>query len=484
MAVEDRRHSAGDCPSFECVSTPEDLKKRIIVNNDGRGQFLVVDSLSLNSLFGAGNSNSKKAGNGFSNVGSQQRSNSLGVIRQGVLRIKENSNPSSKQIKYVEGKGKAIAISERSETPNFLKTTGSSADVNVFSSGMKIFVNRFVNWNAIPGPSHSVINENSLNYVMEEDKMAKTKGLGINDFLGRPDVVNSSRNDIIIEKKGTLDPKDHIKEHMNQGLIEKSKIINSVPCPGISDISIGKGCLRTQVDPKGLFANSSIPYHNSVFLNQNSIPELEDMAYNSSVGANQVEIRNDGDATLNLIGELSNGIQAVILSVNRIPEGNSDVDSTHIAFVDPNNKFNRLSDLAENGCGLKSQMEFLEEDREEGAVTMEKGGCLDKNVSTVIQEVNSESLQKAFNTVNCGKSSSHKTKLAKEIRHLGPLNSTSRHTRIGANKAKGFSGILCAGLDRVGKSLSAHKLLRKPLWRYFRRIAGAKTDGSRRHFDR
>ncbi|KAL0910115.1 hypothetical protein M5K25_021055 [Dendrobium thyrsiflorum] len=80
------------------------------------------------------------------------------------------------EIKHIEGKGKAVVESLVNVTPRGEKDL-SPFDPEASSSGLKIFVNRFGNSNAIPG--HSVINANSLNLVnnnvqsMDEERGAQ-----------------------------------------------------------------------------------------------------------------------------------------------------------------------------------------------------------------------------------------------------------------------------------------------------------------------
>ncbi|KAL0927749.1 hypothetical protein M5K25_001956 [Dendrobium thyrsiflorum] len=74
----------------------------------------------------------------------------------------EPSLASSKEIEYVEGKGKAISISLGNVTPTG-KVSCSPFDPEASSSGLKNCVKIFGNSNAIPG--HNVINANSLNLV-------------------------------------------------------------------------------------------------------------------------------------------------------------------------------------------------------------------------------------------------------------------------------------------------------------------------------
>ncbi|KAL0922858.1 hypothetical protein M5K25_006887 [Dendrobium thyrsiflorum] len=81
---------------------------------------------------------------------------------QGPFVIKDVSAMSPKEIQHVEGKGKAIAEPAVNVTPKIAKAQ-SLLDPDASSSGMKIFVNRFGNSNAIPG--YSAINVNSLNPV-------------------------------------------------------------------------------------------------------------------------------------------------------------------------------------------------------------------------------------------------------------------------------------------------------------------------------
>ncbi|PKU78931.1 hypothetical protein MA16_Dca000275 [Dendrobium catenatum] len=127
---------------------------RSIVNNVRRGQYLEFDTLSLlsNSLLVVGNSNIMETGDGSAILNSKKQIQSHWMNRQGALVIKENSNPSPKLIKHVESKGKAIVDTVDTVTPINLKSSEITSDINASTSGMKIFVNRFVNSNAIPGP--------------------------------------------------------------------------------------------------------------------------------------------------------------------------------------------------------------------------------------------------------------------------------------------------------------------------------------------
>ncbi|PKU62183.1 hypothetical protein MA16_Dca011476 [Dendrobium catenatum] len=101
------------------------------------------------------------AEDGLKNSNSFQRIQNPLFNRQGPLLIKEVSENSPKKIQYVEGKGKAIDETLNLVTPNSFKSKAYPSDMNASTSGMKLFVNRFGNSNAISGPSCSEI-ENHL----------------------------------------------------------------------------------------------------------------------------------------------------------------------------------------------------------------------------------------------------------------------------------------------------------------------------------
>ncbi|PKU78116.1 hypothetical protein MA16_Dca013182 [Dendrobium catenatum] len=126
---------------------------RSIVKNVQQGQYSEFDnlqqSLSSNSMLVAGNSNIREIGYGLAILNSQQRIQMPLTKSQGTLVIKENSYPSPKLIKHVEGNGKAIVDMVDTVTPNNLKSSETPSDINLSTSGMKIFVNRFVNSNTI-----------------------------------------------------------------------------------------------------------------------------------------------------------------------------------------------------------------------------------------------------------------------------------------------------------------------------------------------
>ncbi|KAL0910145.1 hypothetical protein M5K25_021088 [Dendrobium thyrsiflorum] len=85
---------------------------------------------------------------------------------QGSLVIKEPSPAGQKVFKNVEGKGKSVMVDSLGDvTPRGEKDL-STFDPEASSSGLKIFVNRFGNSNAIPG--HSMINANSCNLVNKD----------------------------------------------------------------------------------------------------------------------------------------------------------------------------------------------------------------------------------------------------------------------------------------------------------------------------
>ncbi|KAI0519711.1 hypothetical protein KFK09_007170 [Dendrobium nobile] len=504
MAVEDRRHSADDCPRFECASMHEDLK-RVIVNKDGKGQFSVVDSdcLSSNSLFGAGNSNSKKMGNGFSNMGSQQWSNSLGVIHQGVLRIKENSKPSQKQIKYVEGKGKAIAI----------------------------LVNRFMNWNAIPGPSRSAINENSLNSGNDNIHSAlnKDKALDVvkvvdalpkpvaaapeNPWSNKPYIkLDFNDKEVVLSEDGKAVKLIQELEEKNSNRLFNSLVVkvfgNDLPSNIVAwelrkqwkffgqfhFTTLGKGWFLCSFTSEELveaalsggpwFVNEHVigmekwsPKFNSssteglttpIWIRMPHLPlqcwdEKNVACIASRIGTALmldgnifhwgrrefsrvcVRIKLNQPLPLGVWVDSMGGrfFQKVVyekvsnfcftcgnighvdkecISLNKVQDilkakGNGEEgciadkekgcleDPSYRPWIFVNNKKKNFSKLGNKKISSnafkyvkKKDVPLLEEDREEGAVTMEKEGCLDNNVSTVIQEVNSESLQKVINT--------------------------------------------------------------------------------------
>ncbi|PKU86791.1 Uncharacterized protein MA16_Dca020953 [Dendrobium catenatum] len=100
-----------------------------------------------------------------------------------------------------------------------------------------------------------------------------------------PKQINSSPNidptldHTVMEEGEIVDTQNNVEIQKSvTDVIIKSKILDSQledlelnKSNSMPDISEGEGCLRTQVYPKGLLANSSIPYHNSAVIVQGVI---------------------------------------------------------------------------------------------------------------------------------------------------------------------------------------------------------------------
>ncbi|KAI0524784.1 hypothetical protein KFK09_004170 [Dendrobium nobile] len=101
----------------------------------------------------------------------------------GALVIKDFSEAFPKKVLPVEGKGKVIAENLEMLTPREVKSSMilNSNDLAASSSGMKIFVNRFGNSNAITGQSViNVISPNSVNKSLHENDIMAGRKLDIN----------------------------------------------------------------------------------------------------------------------------------------------------------------------------------------------------------------------------------------------------------------------------------------------------------------
>ncbi|KAI0515987.1 hypothetical protein KFK09_008658 [Dendrobium nobile] len=155
------------------------------------------------------------------------------------LVIKEVSNVAPKKIIHVEGKGKSIAENFEFITPQLVK--GSMVlnlnNPSASSSGMKIFVNRFENSNAIP--RHSVINANSpisINKSLHENELSLGGKMDVNVDKVTDEMPNRAVKEVDVNpwsKKPyiKLDFKEEDRVLSNDGkevrLSEENEILNS-----------------------------------------------------------------------------------------------------------------------------------------------------------------------------------------------------------------------------------------------------------------
>ncbi|XP_028551527.1 uncharacterized protein LOC110100832 [Dendrobium catenatum] len=189
MAVDDRRLSACDCLKIGSKDSSEHSKESLeMINNrllqnsikEADGQFQVVISNS-------GNSDLNSLKNDSTNLNSNLDSHIPSLKWNGALVIKDVAEHSLNVFKPVEGKGKAVTEMDPhipplkrngalvikeilDQSPNVVKHVEGKGKavaetLNPSSSGIKLFVNRFGNSNAIPGLCRSAINESSLNLV-------------------------------------------------------------------------------------------------------------------------------------------------------------------------------------------------------------------------------------------------------------------------------------------------------------------------------
>ncbi|PKU77431.1 hypothetical protein MA16_Dca027318 [Dendrobium catenatum] len=178
----------------------------------------------------------------------------------------------------------------------------------------------------------------------------------------------------------------------------------------------GKGCLRSQVNPKGLLANSSIPYHNPEKKIQEKV--IKQLAVqNSSV------IDLDINYVINNMNVQKRGNTSEIIPDNLIEEG-------VVNDLQSNNRFSILllnrevdkADKSENSLVENRELEELETEDD-------KTGEIVKNQKDLVE-----------NFV-CGEVT---FKLQKELKSLGN-NSMKSKTRKGENKN------VCSGSNPTSK---------------------------------
>ncbi|PKU60051.1 hypothetical protein MA16_Dca017037 [Dendrobium catenatum] len=327
MLVDDRRCSAGDCPREDRESSLMKTKTNNIIRQ-GQYKDFGNNSLSSNHNLVAGKWIIPESGLGSTSLNYLNCLQSCNSMQQGALLIKENSNPIQKTISFVEGKGKKIIQLDETETPKNLKLYISNHDTNASSSGMKIFVNRFVNSNAIPGPHHS-------NFI-----------------------------------------------------------------PSIAEIP-------------------ALECYEKIILRDH----------------NQIEIRNSGYAESNY--DINTGNYAIVADI-RQPEGNLEDEQNKSSPITHNNKFFLLNDLIEEGVVEELQTIQMVKDLEEGEILVNKDECQGNSEIDPIQgNIECKSVTDTIKSNSKGRLQSQKIKLAKEMKFLGPLSSSSRMTRNSSIKTKG-----------------------------------------------
>ncbi|PKU66302.1 hypothetical protein MA16_Dca027159 [Dendrobium catenatum] len=326
MSVDDRRCFAGDCPLVGKASSLTKMDNNINIRQ-GQYKDLCNNSFSSNHVLVAGNSNVPDSGNGASSLNFLNRLHSGNSNRQGALVINENSNPIPKTNCFVEGKGKGIIHLDNSVTPKKLKLSSTTLDSNTSSSGMMIFVNRFVNSNAIPGLRRS----------------------------------------------------------------------NCIP--------------STEVNPAHDNSNNN-------FLK----------------GPNQIEIQNSGDAESMSIVNCEN---TTLVSEIRISEGNLGEDFENSNPVFHSNKYSLLNALQDEGNNEIPLINQKVENLEEGEILDKVDDCLVIVVAdSSLCNNEDKAVSSNFKSNSKGSLHSHKIKLAKEMKFLGPLNSSTRMTRNSSIKTK------------------------------------------------
>ncbi|PKU83337.1 hypothetical protein MA16_Dca016284 [Dendrobium catenatum] len=326
MSVDDRRRSASDCTLIDKASSLINTDNNINIRQ-GQYKDLFNNSLSSNHVLVAGNSNIPDSGNGASSLNFLNQLQSGNSILQGALVIKENSNPIPKTNYFVEGKGKGIIQLEISITPKKLKLSSSTLDSNTSSSGKKIFVNHFVNSNAIPG-------------------------------------------------------------------LRRSNCLPSIEV--------------------------------------NSAPECSNK--NFLKAPNQIEIHNSGDAESMSIANSEN---SALVTEIRIPEGNLEEDQENTNPVFHSNKFSLLNALLDEGKADIPLNNQKVENLEEGEILDKKDECHEITVAdSILCNNGDKAVSVNFKSNSKGSLHSQKIKLAKEMKFLGPLSSSSRMTRNNSIKTK------------------------------------------------
>ncbi|PKU82949.1 hypothetical protein MA16_Dca024953 [Dendrobium catenatum] len=358
MAVDDRRLSAGDCPKYDQGSSSEEPKMMRVVNNLRQG-----------------NSKNRENGDGLSILNSQQRIQMPLMKRQGTLVIKEASEPSPKLIKHVEGKGKANVDMVDMVTPNSLKSSEIPSDITaVINENLLKTVNSNI---------HSVLEKGkeSDGVKMTGDMPKSVGSVKVNPWINKPYIkLDFKDEDVILSEDG------------------RQKI--AVPVTAVEEAQTAKKDVIEQVVDQ---------LEQGIIVNSSSVEFI-----------NQVEVRNSCEAVVNSgDAELTNTVQAAVITEHRNPEGNLEVDSNQKVFVSPVNKFDLLNDLCEEGIDVNFHMDPLEEEVEEGEVTVKMEKCLNRDIVVTAQgnvEKNNVILYKENSNVNIGKASSQKNKLAKEVR--------------------------------------------------------------------
>ncbi|PKU75007.1 hypothetical protein MA16_Dca025913 [Dendrobium catenatum] len=326
MREDNHRCYAGDCPRDDKESLK--IKKDNNINiPQGQYKDLNNNSLSSNHVLVAENLNIPDSGNGASGLNFLNRLQSCNSIHHGALVIKENSNPIPKTNCFVEGKGKVIIQLENSVTPKKLKLFSSTLDINTSSCGMKIFVNHFVNSNAIPGPRRSI-------------------------------------------------------------------------CIPFIDVN----------------------------------PALECSDKNFLKVPNQIEIHNSGDAeSMSIV----NNDNTDLVSEIRIPDGNLEEDQENTNSIFHSNKFSLLNVLLDEGKADILLNNQKVENLEDCEILEKKDECHGITVKdSILCNSEDKSVSDNFNSNSKGSLHSHKIKLAKEMKFLGPLSSSTRMTRNSSIKTK------------------------------------------------
>ncbi|XP_020691239.1 uncharacterized protein LOC110105896 [Dendrobium catenatum] len=160
-----------------------------------------------------------------------------------------------------------------------------------------------------------------------------------------------------------------------------------------------------------------------------------------SLICNPKEIRYDGENAVDSI-DLDNDTRSQAKEILEAREtlGNLDEDSIQLIQIPSGNKFDILNSISEDSSKMdvqeKSKIEAVEEGEIVECLIESQPVAKVEAAPEVLMKIN-DSIEGKIADLNHGKISVQKTKLAKELRFLGPLNAASRLEKNNPSKRRG-----------------------------------------------